>query len=86
MQVDYLYGGGYYVVNNVKEEPVEPEIDEEEVDEYGDPIQPEMQEPVFWDVSMLVERVEQLEDLQSIRQLETAPKNTEPQIIHLDQI
>ena len=67
MQVDYLYGGGYYTVKNVKEEAEEPEIDEEQVDEYGEQIQPEYQEPLFWDVSMLVERVDQFEDLQSIR-------------------
>jgi len=85
MQVDYLYGGGYYTVNNIKEEAAEPEEDEEQVDEYGDPIEPEAEEPVFWDVSMLVERVEQLEELQSIRQLEAAPK-TKESIVPLDSI
>jgi len=87
MQVDYLYGGGYYQVCNVKEEPEVPEIDEEQVDEYGDQIQPEYQEPLFWDISMLVERVDQLDDLQSIRQLEQqAPGNKTAEIIPLEKI
>jgi hypothetical protein len=54
-QVDYLYGGGYYVLKNVKEEYVT-EYDGEEYTA-----------ATYWDIYMLVESIEQFEELKKLK-------------------
>ena len=53
--IDYLYGGGYYVLHNVRVHKEDPEDEEEGID--------------FMDIYMLVEGIDQMEELKKLKTL-----------------
>ena len=56
LQVDYLYGGGYYEIQNVRQEPMPVEDDEEkEEEEFEEEKEEQFEPPEYWDVQLLVE-------------------------------
>lgn len=69
IQVDYLYGGGYYEIQNVRQEPMPVEDEEAEEEQYGEEKEEQFEPPEYWDVQMLVESVENAEELKSLKVL-----------------